>query len=64
MVQLERVSNVWGCADQESLTPDRPKVRFGTKRDTGVYAVRGRSKFTSKMRLLIRRDYASEPVTA
>ena len=44
--------------------PDRPKVRFQTKRDTGVYAVRGRSRFASGTRLLIRRDCASEPATA
>ena len=36
--------------------PDRFKVRFQIKRDTGVYAMDGTC-------LLIRRDCASEPVT-
>ena len=48
----------------ELLMPDRPKVRFQTKRDTGVYAVHRRSRFTSGTCVLIRRDCASEPETA
>ena len=44
--------------------PDRPKVRFQTKRATRVYAVRGRWRFAFGTRLLIRRDCASEPATA
>ena len=34
----------------EPLMPDWPKVRFQTKRDTGVYAVCGRSRFFSRFR--------------
>ena len=48
----------------EPLMPDRSKVRFQTKRDTGVCAVRGRSRFASGTCLLIRRACASEPETA
>ena len=46
----------------EPLMPDRPKVRFQTKRDMGVYAVHARSRFAFGTRLLIRR--ASDPATA
>ena len=60
---LERFSNL-GVYAVESLMPDRPKVRFQTKRDTGVYAVCGRSRFTSGTRLFIRRDCASKPEAA
>ena len=41
---------------------DRPKGRFH-KRDTGIYEMRGRSRFATRMRLLIRRDCASESDT-
>ena len=39
--ELERFSDPWGYV-VEPLMPARPKVRDQTKRDTGVYAVRGR----------------------
>ena len=48
----------------EPLMPVRSKVIFQTKRDTGVYAARGRWRFASGMRLFIRRACASEPETA
>ena len=48
----------------EPLMPDRSKVRFQTKRDTGVYAMRRESWFASGTRLLTRRPCASEPETA
>ena len=45
----------------ELLIPDRPKVRFQTKKNTEVYAVRGSSRFTSRTpRLLIRCDSARD----
>ena len=47
----------------EPHMPDRPKMRDQTKKDTGVYAVCGRLRFTSGTRLLIRLDRASAPVT-
>ena len=62
VVGPERFNDLWSYA-VEPLMPDRPKVRFQTKNATGVYAVRGRWKFTSGTRLLIRRDCASELVT-
>ena len=37
----------------EPFMPDRPKVRFQTKRNTGVYAARGRLRFPSGTRLLL-----------
>ena len=43
--------------------PDRSKVIFQTKRDTGVSTVRERSRYASVTRLLIRRDCASEAAT-
>ena len=54
MVGLERFNDLYDYT-VEPLMPDRPKVKFQTKRDTGVYAVRGWS--------IIRRDCASEPET-
>ena len=68
MVGRKCVNNRWGYAGRtknksvEPLMPDRAKV--SSKRDTVVYAVRGRSRFASGTRLLIRRGCASEPVTA
>ena len=47
----------------EPLMLDRFKVRFQTKRDTGVYAVCGQSGFASGTHLLISRACASRPVT-
>ena len=52
------------CYAVETLMSVRSKVRFQTKRDTGVYAVGGRSAFASRTRLLIRRGCANEPVMA
>ena len=52
MVGLQRFDDLWGYA-VEPLMPDRPKVRFQTKRDTGVYAVPWTS-FAFGTRLLIR----------
>ena len=63
MVGLECFNDLWGYA-VDPLMPVRSKVRFQTKRDTGVYTVREWSKFASRMRLLIRRDCASETQTA
>ena len=63
VVGLVCFDDLWGYVD-EPLMPDRSKVRFQTKRDTGVYAVRGWSRLASGTRLFIRRDCASEPVTA
>ena len=63
VVGLERFSDFRGSA-VEPLMPDRPKVKFQTKRDTAVYAVRRRSRFATKTRLLTRRDCASDPATA
>ena len=45
------------------IMPDRPQVRFQTKRDTGVYDVRERTRFASGTRLLIRRACVREPGT-
>ena len=59
---LKRFNDVWGYA-VKPLMPDRSKLRFQTKRDTGVYAVRGRSRIASGC-LLIGRDCANKPVTA
>ena len=60
VVGLVCFDDLWGYA-VEPLMPDRPKVRFQTKRDTGVYAVRGWSRYASGTRLLIRSACASEP---
>ena len=49
----------WGYA-VEPLIPDKSKVKFHTKRDKGLYAVRGRSRFASGTRLLIRRACANK----
>ena len=62
MVGLVRFDNLWGYA-VEPLIPDRPKVRFHTKRNTGVYAVGGWSRFAYETRLLIRRACASQSRT-
>ena len=48
----------------EPLMPDKSTVSIQTKRDTGVYAVRGRPRFASGPRLLIRRACASKQATA
>ena len=61
VVGLDRFSDPWGYAGR--AMPDRPKVRDQTKRDMGVYAVHGRSRFTSGTRPLIRRDCTSDPAT-
>ena len=53
----------WGYA-VEAHVPERSKVRFQTKWDTGVYTMRGRSGFAFGTCLLIRRGCASIPVTA
>ena len=55
---------IFGAMQVEPLMLDRPKVRDQTKRDTGVYAVRGMLRFTSGTRLLIKLDCASELETA
>ena len=39
MVGLERFNDLWDYAIKP-LMPDRSKVRYQTKRDTGLYAVR------------------------
>ena len=44
---------MFGAMQVEPLMPDRLIVRFQTKRDTGVYAVRGGSRFTFGTRLLM-----------
>ena len=62
VVGLVNADDLWGYA-VEPLMPDRPKVTFQTKRDTGVYAVHGWSRFASRTRLLISRACASEPET-
>ena len=62
MVEVERFSDL-RIMQVETLMPDRPKVRFQTKKDTGVYAVRRRSRFASGTRLFIKRGFASEPET-
>ena len=59
----ERFDDIWVYA-VEPLKLDRPKMKFQTKRDTEVYAVRGWSMFASGTRLFIRLSCASEPVTA
>ena len=43
---FERFNDLSGYT-VEPLMPDRSKVRFQTKGDTGVYAVRGWSRFAS-----------------
>ena len=63
VVGLVCTSDPWVYA-VEPLMSDRSNVRHQTKRDTGVYAARGRSRFASRTRLLIRRACASEPETA
>ena len=62
VVRLEHFNDLRGYA-VESVMPDRSKVRFQTKRDSGVYAMGG-SRFISGTRLLIKSDCACEPVTA
>ena len=62
VVGLECFNDLWGYA-VEPLMSDRSKVRFHTKRDTGVYAVRGWSRFASGTRLFIRRDCVSKHAT-
>ena len=62
VVGLEPNSDLWGYA-VEPLMADRPKVRFQTIKDTGIYAVRW-SRFASGTHLFIRRDCASVPVAA
>ena len=56
VVGCEHFSDLWGYA-VEPLMRDRPKVRFRTKRDTGVNAVR---EVASRTRLLIRRGVTPE----
>ena len=63
VVGLVYVNGPWGYA-VEPLMPDSSKVRRQTKRDTGVYAARGRLRFASGTRLFTRRACASEPETA
>ena len=63
VVDLVCVNDPWGYA-VEPIMSDRFKVRRQVKRDTAVYAVRGRWRFASGTRLLIRRTCASEPETA
>ena len=63
VVGLECFDDIW-CYAGNPLVPDGPKVRLPTKRDTGVYAVRGWSRFAFETLLLIRRAFTSEPVTA
>ena len=63
VVGLVCLNDLWGYT-LEPLMPGRSKVRFQTKRDTGVYAVRGWLRFTSRTCLLLRHDCASEPVSA
>ena len=58
------VSVTFGAMQVELLMPDRPKMRDLIKEDMAVYAVRRRWRFSSRTRLLITRDWASEPVTA
>ena len=42
VVELVCFNDLWGTYMVESLIPsDRSKLRFQTKKDTGVYAVRG-----------------------
>ena len=60
VVGLMCFDDPWGYA-VEPLMPDRFQVRFQTKRDTGVYTVRGRSMFAFGTRLLIRYACASAP---
>ena len=54
VVGLVCFDDPWGYA-VEPLMLDRSKLKFQTKRDTGVYAVRGQSRFASGTRLLIGR---------
>ena len=60
VVGLVCVNDPWGYA-VEPLMPDRSKMRRQIKRDTGVYAARGRWSFASGTRLVIRRACAIEP---
>ena len=47
---------IFGAVQVEPIMPDRLKVRDQTRRDTGVYSVRGRSWFIFGTRLLVRLD--------
>ena len=52
---------IFGAIQVEPLWPERLVVSFQTKRDMGVYAMRGGSRSTSGTCLLISHDSASEP---